>query len=397
MMAGMAALIGGLAAVLGTSVAVGAATVSRLELTRWISQRLRGAAVASTVFAGPGRVLRTASAVGALGMLTVGMSGAALTGMTPTVAALMVAVGIPLTAAVIYGTSRAIGRTWPEAMVRYGTPWASRLSFMRVVLPLSEGGEPPNLADVILAGDLKENEQENHLKLMSGVLAFTERTVRDVMTPRTDIVALHEGASIEQIGRLFTESGYSRLPVYRDSLDNIVGMVYAFDLMKVTPGGELPLRSVIVAPGSNECAALLLELQRERKQMAIILDEYGGTAGIVTVEDLLEELVGEIFEDDEAPLDLPDSGIELIEVDGSTPGHEVAHRFGVDLPNGVETIGGFIARAAGRIPQPGERLLFNGLEFDVLAATPTRVQRIAVRRGPVRPVMLGVQRSGRNV
>ena len=391
MIAVITALIGGVAAILGTSVSVAAAAVSRLELTRWISQRLRGAALASKVFAGPGRVLRTATAVGALGMLAVGVSGAALVGIMPAIAALFVGVGIPLTAAVIYGASRAIGRTWPETIVNIATPWARRLGFMRIVLPLAENGGPPNLADVILAGDLAEGDQEEQLRLMSGVLAFTEQTVRDVMTPRTDIVALPEGASMEEVGRLFTESGYSRLPMYRDSLDNIVGMVYAFDLMKVTPGGELPLRPVVVVPGSNECAALLLQLQRERRQMAVVLDEYGGTAGIVTIEDLLEELVGEIFDDDATPLDNQDSGIELIEVDGSTPGNDVANRFGIDLPNGVETIGGFIAREAGRIPQPGERLLFNGLEFDVLAATPTRVERIAVRRGPVRPVKLGAQ------
>jgi CBS domain containing-hemolysin-like protein len=222
---------------------------------------------------------------------------------------------------------------------------------------------------------------------MSGVLAFTERAVREVMTPRTDIVALPEGASLEEVGQLFTDSGYSRLPVYRDSLDNIIGMVYAFDLLKVTPGSELPLRPVVPTPGSNECAALLLELQRQGRQMAVVLDEYGGTAGIATVEDLLEELVGEIFDDDDLP-EVSDAGPDLMEISGSTPAQDVATRFAIDLPNGIETIGGFIARETGRIPQPGERLVFNGLEFDVLEGSSTRIERIVVRRGPVRPITI---------
>src|SRR5438034_1333768 len=104
-------------------------------------------------------------------------------------------------------------------------------------------------------------------------------------------------APLVDVARMLAESGYSRLPVYRDSLDNIVGVVYAFDLLKVGPDGELPLRPVSVVPASKRCADLLVEMQRERRQFAVVLDEFGGTAGIATFEDLLEELVGEIFDE----------------------------------------------------------------------------------------------------
>ena len=120
-------------------------------------------------------------------------------------------------------------------------------------------------------------------------------------------------------------------------VDNIEGMIYAFDLFKVTPGGELPIRPLTVTPGSNPCAALLLEMQRERRHLAVVLDEFGGTAGIVTLEDLLEELVSGIFKEGMARA--VTDGAEVIEVDGATPTAEVANRLGIRLPEeGAESL-----------------------------------------------------------
>lgn len=244
-------------------------------------------------------------------------------------------------------------------------------------MTLSDMGQPDR------ADELLETEE---LTVLSGVLAFSERSVREVMTPRTDVVAVREGAALEEIVRLLAESGYSRIPVYRESLDNIVGMVYAFDVLKIEPGAALPLRPVATAPASKRCADLLFEMQRQRRHFAVVLDEYGGTAGIATFEDLLEELVGEIFNEydvraiDEGP------SVDLVEATGTTPLDEVETRFGVDFGVQVETVGGLLARAAGRIPRAGERFAAGGLEFDVLRATPNRVEEVLIRRG-VAPVV----------
>ena len=192
-----------------------------------------------------------------------------------------------------------------------------------------------------------------------------------------------------QVARLLGESGYSRLPVYRDSLDHIVGMIYAFDLLKVEPAGEVPIRPVTFTPGSKPCPELLVQLQRERRQLAVVLDEFGGTAGIVTLERLLESLVGEIIEDGEvSERRPPQRSMSVVELAGSTPSREVEARFGVTLSGDAETLGGFLTREAGAIPRSGDRFTLNGVEFDVLAASPTRVDRIAVRRRPVRIVTL---------
>ena len=386
------ATVGGLAAAaLGTTVAVAAAAVSRLELTRWISQRLRGAAVASVLIAKPGSLMRVASAVAAVGILTTGLGLAALVRDLSSMAkvGLLLFGAVPLVAVVSYAVPRAVGQQWCEVIVRRAGPWMRRLAVgVRPLIPGSWEGGATDFADMLRAGSAEDFLEPEEVSIISGVLDFTQRPVRDVMTPRTDVVALEEGALLSDVGRLFDESGYSRLPVYQDSFDHIVGMVYAFDLLKVEPGGQLPIRPVAVTPGSKPCAELLVQLQRERRQLAVVLDEFGGTAGIATLEDLLEVLVGDIFEEGEGTSSQPGSSADVVELDGSTLSSDVANRFGIRLAADVETIGGLLAREAGRIPNAGDRFILKGLEFDVLAASPTRVERIAVRRGPVRTVRL---------
>jgi CBS domain containing-hemolysin-like protein len=384
-------LLSAIVAAVSTTVAVSSAAVGRIELTRWISRRLRGAAMASTLYSAPGTVLRTATAAGSAGMLGAGFGLAVL--LTPAVPlvpriALVLFAAVPLAAILVFAIPRVLGQRWPEAIVRRATPWCERVA--RVFSPFLAISRQASRTDIkeILRTRLGFDEYDpNEMRVLSGVLAFSERMVRDVMTPRTEIVALEEGASMEEVGRIFSESGYSRIPVYRGSLDDIMGMVYAFDVLKVTPGGELPLRPVAEAPGSKDCAALLLEMQRERRHMAVVLDEFGGTAGIITLQDLLEELLGDVF-DDEAAGALEMGSPDVQELDGATPSSEVASRFGVQLPAGAETIGGLLARKAGRIPQPGERLILDGMEFDVVDASPTRIHRLTARRGPVRAVVL---------
>ncbi|MEX1051076.1 MAG: transporter associated domain-containing protein, partial [Gemmatimonadales bacterium] len=204
--------------------------------------------------------------------------------------------------------------------------------------------------------------------------------------------AIEEGTSRRELLTIFAESGYSRLPVYAGSLDHIVGMAYAFDLFKAGDG-PLPIRPVTVVPGSRRCADLLVELQRERRQFGVVLDEFGGTAGIVTFEDLLEELVGEIFDEQDVPAGASDQPPALVlDVAGHTPCADVAEAMDVTL-DGAETVGGLLAKALGRIPRTGERILLGPLEFDVVAASPVRVDRAIVRRLPVQVTAVTV-RSG---
>lgn len=376
---------------LGTTIAVSGAAVSRMELTRWISQRLRGAAVASTFYSAPGRLLRTANAIGAFGVLMAGVGLAAVLGPFTLFGGVVVVLvaAVPVVSALAFGVPRAVASRWSESIVRRTTPWVERAGTVaRWMVPAAVEPARPNLAETLLAGETGDAIQPAEAKMMSGIMAFTERVVRDVMTPRTEVVALEEGATLEHVARVFSESGYSRLPVCRNDLDNIVGMIYAFDLLKATPGGELPIRPVAVTPGSKACSDLLLQLQREHRQLAVVLDEFGGTAGIATLEDLWEELVGEIFDYEEMIPEGGAGGAEMVELDGAAPSHDVGALFGVNLPDTAETIGGMLARQAGRIPQVGERLAFRGLEFDIMAASAKRVSRVAVRRGPVRVVSL---------
>jgi putative hemolysin len=211
-----------------------------------------------------------------------------------------------------------------------------------------------------------------------------------VMTPRTDIVAIEENAPLEEIRLVFAGSGYSRIPVFRETLDDIVGMLHAFDLFKLRAGDPLPVRPVAVTPASRNCGDLLLDMQRERRHLAVVLDEFGGTLGIATLEDLLEELVGEIFDEhDEEVRALPSATGTIFETDGNVSVEAIRERFSVTLPAGRSTtIGGLLVEWAGRIPNAGERFVVRGLEFDVIQASPTRIERLLIRSGPTPAVPL---------
>lgn len=360
---------------IGSMIVAGAGGVSRLALARWVSQRQHGSALAAALLSAPVKVVGPALWLTAGGLLLAGLGFAAvLAPLAParTIAALVI--GVPAVLALTYSIPRAIGHRWPEPLIRAAAPWLERAA--RLAGPLVPAGPGGGSVPTRHGADTVGEEE---ILVLAGVLTFTERTVREVMTPRTEIVALEEGTQTREAAALFTESGYSRLPVYRESLDQITGMAYVFDLLKVSAGERLPVRPVLAVPTTRRCVDLLFDLQRERRQLAVVLDEFGGTAGMVTLEDLLEELVGEISDETDvaAPEDAPH--MDLLEVDGAMGVQEIATRFGVTLPGDRETIGGVLATALGRIPHTGERIVLGGLEFDILRASPTRVERLVVR------------------
>jgi putative hemolysin len=378
-------LIGLALAALGATASVAVRAVSRLELTRWVARKLEGAGSAVTLLSRPGDVAAAADALVAIGVTVAGVSApwALRTSGLATTLALELLVGVPVLCLVAYFLPRAVGQRWPEPLVRAVVPRLRPAGALvgRIVRGRA-ATERAELAALLRDGAAAGLAGEDELEIVTGVMAFADRVVREAMTPRTRIVAAPEHADAAALAALVTSSGYTRIPVYRSSPDEIVGMVHAFDLIKAGPGGTVRLRPVSAIPAARRCADALLDLRRERRHMAVVLDEFGGTAGLITMEDLLEELVGEIFDElDEprAPPVAPARGVLV--VDSAYPLKTLSEHFGIPLevPARVETAGGYLAWATGRIPKAGERVVLGALEFDVLEATPTRLVRLVVR------------------
>lgn len=228
------------------------------------------------------------------------------------------------------------------------------------------------------------------VRLADAVELFWKTQVRDVMTPRPDVVAIEAGATLDALRALMRETKYSRIPIYRDNLDDIVGVVTVRDLVEHEGAGsdltQSLARPVHLVPETKKIAELLKELQSQRLTFAVVIDEYGGTAGVVSVEDIVEELVGEIKDE----YDVETEPI-LIEADG---GVVVAGRVSLerleqaletDLADNADvgTVGGLVTTAFGRIPKIGEQLEYLGFSLEVLDAERKRVNRVRFRRIPV--------------
>jgi CBS domain containing-hemolysin-like protein len=289
---------------------------------------------------------------------------------------------VPVTIVIAYLLPRSLTLPRAERAAEVLRPvlhaWSGALG---IVLPARSANAADDVQALTRDGVANGLSDGTELVMVGGVMTFAERPVRAVMTPRTDVIAVAHDASYHEVLDVFAESGYTRLPMYRGTLDDIVGMVHAFDLFKLQPGDPVPVRAVSFAPESRFAGDLLIDMQRERRHFAVVLDEFGGTAGIVTLEDLLEALVGEISDEDDGEVATLVAAGAPLDLDGTATPIDVAEHFDVSLPRAeAATFGGLIAELAGRIPAAGERFSMRGLEIDILQASPTRIERLMVRR-----------------
>ena len=246
--------------------------------------------------------------------------------------------------------------------------------------------------------DEADAEEQEERRLLQSVVNFGGTLVREVMTPRPDIVGIEHDASVSAFRALFADEEYSRIPVYRDNLDNIIGFVFAKDLVTLDGvPGEMPvvpqlLRPVHVVPEGKRVAELLRELQLKQAQSAIVVDEYGATAGLVTIEDLLEEIVGEIRDeyDDDEPEPAVQEGDGVWVYQATVSVTDMSEHLGVVVErDGFETVGGYLLTRLGRVPKIGETVEVDDFTVEVLEAERRRIRKVRMwRRDAAHPAAM---------
>ena len=268
----------------------------------------------------------------------------------------------------------------------------------RIVPPVRRGGPPPTAdeaaeeANTTAKAYIDTAEQEGLIegeerRLLQSIVDFGDTLVREVMTPRPDIVAIRDTATVGDVRALFLEQEYSRFPVYKDSLDNIAGFVFVKDLVVLSTADDTRavttlLRPAVVVPGTKRVPELLKQFQRQQTQCAIVVDEYGGTAGLVTIEDLLEEIVGEIRDEYDVESEpIVDEGHGRFVFSGKVNIDEVMQRLHVEIEReGFETVGGYLMAHLGRVPAVGERIEVDGLTVEVLDAERRRINKVRISK-----------------
>jgi CBS domain containing-hemolysin-like protein len=228
---------------------------------------------------------------------------------------------------------------------------------------------------------------ETDVQMLEGVFDFHEKRVRDVMRPRTEVVALPIDASEEEVSDVVRRERYSRYPVYRETLDDVVGVFLAKDLWLRDGTGPFSLeqlvRQVLYVPDTRSAERVLDDLRRTRAHMAVVLDEYGGTAGIVTMEDLIEEVIGDIADEYDVAAREALEMDGVLELAGSLSLIDVRSDHKLPIPDGSwSTLGGYVFSRLGRLPRVGDRVSFPGGELEVVAMEGRRVAAVRVHRAP---------------
>lgn len=241
-------------------------------------------------------------------------------------------------------------------------------------------------------GAVDEEQQE----MIEAIFNLHDTSVSAIMTPRTDIDAIEASADFETVRKLAVEAGHSRMPVIEESIDEIIGVLYVKDLLRLEASEGFTARSLIrnvpYVPETKTIDALLREFRQTKVHIAIVLDEYGGTAGLVTIEDILEELVGEIDDeyDESTPEPIQRVDADTLEVDARVPVREINEEFDVDEDQGIpedgdyETIGGFVFTQLGKIPQAGETVDHADMHIVVISAEERKINRLRISRSAPR-------------
>ncbi len=233
-------------------------------------------------------------------------------------------------------------------------------------------------------GVLNKTEQE----LISSIFEFSNTTAKEIMVPRTEMVAVEIKTLRDHLIRIVSEEGYSRLPVYKESIDNIVGIIYTKDLISLLEHRDLIvlqdiIRPAYFVPDAIKISQLMRNLQEKKIHIAIVVDEFGGTQGIITMEDILEEIVGEIHDEyDEVLKDVEQSADGSALVNARISIHEFNKRFGVEIPEDpeYETLNGFLYKITGRIPEIQEEIEHGNLHITVMKKSQRRIRQVRVRK-----------------
>ena len=241
---------------------------------------------------------------------------------------------------------------------------------------------------------LEEGEEQGLIspheeKLITSIFNFRETLASEIMTPTADIVAAERGTELAELIRLVCEEGYTRIPIYKDKLDQVLGVLHAKDLLRVCGSPEAPpasveelLKPISFVPESKPITELLREFQSNKTHMAMVIDEFGDVRGLITLEDVIEEIVGDIHDE----YDTEESGLKVVDentvtADAKTDVEELERHFGLELPEGpYESIGGFVVCRLGRVPESGAVVQEGPLTFKVLSADARRVKSVRIAR-----------------
>jgi putative hemolysin len=338
-----------------------------------------------------------ATVVAILADRSFGLAGVAVAVTAETLVIFVAAVVVPKTYAVQHSEKAAlavaplvygISRLWPVRLLMAALIWVSN------VLAPGKGlkrGPFVSEEELLALADVAEEEEvieRTERKLIHSIIEFGDTVVREVMVPRPDMVTVEARARAGDAMELFMSAGFSRIPVYEQGIDDIVGILFAKDLMRaLRSGGEdRPVRELVrsasFVPETKRVAELMPEMQKEKAHMAIVVDEYGGTAGLVTLEDLIEELVGEIVDEydaEEAPVEpMPDGGVR---VNARMPIDEVNELIGAAFADGdFDTVGGLVLNLLGHVPSEGEAVDHDGHRLHAERVQGRRIGRVRITK-----------------
>jgi CBS domain containing-hemolysin-like protein len=329
-----------------------------------------------------------ASMGGAIALEVFGSRWIALFSAVLTLAILVLSEILPKTIGATYWQSLApyAGRVLRVMIVGMKPVLIPLAIFNRLISPRGEPGSTVSRAELEVLAEIGRREgtiDQAEWEVMTNVMNLDEVSVGQVMTPRTQIVAVPLEAGVDGAQEMMLDEGHLRLPVYRENIDHVVGVVLARDVWRAAREGVTDLKEVIrdpaFVPESKPVEDLIREMRSQRIQMAIVLDEYGGTAGLVTLEDLIEEIVGEIQDEHEQePLPFEEESEGEVRIGGSVPISEVNERFGLDLPEDQqETVGGFVFGTLGRVADVGDEVVVPGGVLRVLSMDGRRIDRLA--------------------
>jgi putative hemolysin len=295
-------------------------SVSRIWLRHWAERRLRGSGAATLYLERPNRLVAAAGAGVAITLLVsgvlIGVAADSATGLATITAALVYAGLVVLLSQLV---PRAVARRWPAQIIPVVLPVVRAADYLSspllsagraIARPLAppstraEGDAEPErdaIQDLLRQGELEGIGDHQEITIISGVVEFSEKRVADVMRPRAEIFALDAALDAASLAERTAQSGYSRVPIYRGTLDSVIGMIHAFDVIKAPHHPLGALRPVAFAVSTTPCNELLFRMLRERMHLAIVRDDAGRTLGLVTLEDLLEELVGDIRDEHDEP------------------------------------------------------------------------------------------------